>query len=117
MRVDARAAQAPRHAFSTLFRTGGQVQAPVSLRRDGAVARWIVLAAVVVMLIVAGGGATAPALWQTTPPPSTDDSYALRISFGYGPKPQESWVGTVRAENARILDAKGWLFRSEDRIS
>jgi hypothetical protein len=82
------------------------------------VARWIVLAAVVVTLIVAGGGATTPALWQTTPPqPSTDDSFALRISFGYGPKPQESWVGTVRAENARILDAKGWLFRSEDRIS
>ena len=45
------------------------------------------------------------------------DPFSARIVFGYGQDSPERWVGSIRAENARIEELGGWLFGSQDRIA
>ncbi len=43
--------------------------------------------------------------------------FSAQITFGYGEAPAESWVGSVRADGARIQALEGWLFGAQDRIA
>jgi hypothetical protein len=83
------------------------------------VPRWVVLMVVVVTLVVSGGVATTEPAWQPSPQPqaTAGDSFWIRVSFGHGAAPQERWSGSVRAENARLVEVKGWLLRADDRLS
>ena len=42
--------------------------------------------------------------------------FSAQIVFGYGEAPPAHWTGSIRADNTRINEIKGWLFRNEDRI-
>ena len=42
--------------------------------------------------------------------------FSAQIVFGYGESSPARWTGSIRAENTRVTEIKGWLFRNADRI-
>ena len=52
---------------------------------------------------------------QAESPPET--SFAVRVLLGTPRTVQDTWTGSFRVENARLLEARGWELQSQDRFS
>ena len=50
-------------------------------------------------------------------PAAQADPFSARIVLGYDRESPERWVGSIRAEEARIEELGGWLLGSQDRIA
>ncbi len=69
-------------------------------------------------ITVTSSRSVKPALPESQRQHEQQDSFLILISFGHGDSPQERWTGTVAGlQGARISEARGWLFKSYDRLS